>query len=346
MSTTFIGTTFPKSFQWHQDEVDLIHSIQRQIESQFTNTQNLFINTTWFGPQFDNGQYTEFQKLVSQNQKFDNVFLLAAADPVFLNSDQIAQLAVDCGAQHTFLLGHLDTPYNFNFHSRVISKYFKTYQPEELMLDHPQWLYLNYNRKPRDHRAQLVEKLFEHDLQHLGIITLGKDHQIYNKSNIVPRELNLNELPNEGNWGMSMEFGIPHDIHTLGNMDLWQQHFLTVVSETEFLPWDNTFVSEKTWKPIIGMRPFIINGQTKIYAWLRTHGFRTFNHFWPHIEMENLTEFEVHDSMVAVIKYLATLDTTDIVQMYQRMHDDLVHNRNRFFEFAQEQKFKINHLFV
>jgi hypothetical protein len=342
MSTTFIGTTFPVAFQWHQDEVDLIHSIQHQIDAHFTNTQNLFINTTWFGPQFDNGQYVQFQQLVRQNQKFDNLFLLAAADPVFLNTDQITQLAVDCGAQHTFLLGHFDTPYNFNFHSRVISKYFKTYELNELMLDCPQWLYINYNRKPRGHRAQLVEKLFENNLQHLGVITLGKDNQLYNNTNIVPRELNLGESPNEGNWGMSMDFGIPHDIHTLGNMDLWRQHFLSVVSETEFLPWDNTFVSEKTWKPIIGMRPFVINGQAKIYAWLRKHGFRTFNHFWPHIEMDNLTEFEVHNSIVAVIKHLATQDTQ---QLYQEMLPDLEYNRNRFTEFAQEQTTRMENIF-
>ena len=345
MSTTFIGTTFPKSYQWHQDEVDLICSIQRQIESQFTNTQNLFINTTWFGPQFDNGQYAKFQKLVSQNQRFDNVFLLAAADPVFLNADQIAQLAVDCGAQHSFLLGHFDTPYNFNFHSRVISKYFKTYQLEELMLEHPRWLYLNYNRKPRDHRAQFVEKLFENDLQHLGIITLGKDHPNYNKSNIVPQELNLNESPNDGNWGMSMEFGIPHDIHSLGNLTIWQQHFLNIVGETEFFPWDNMFISEKTWKPILGLRPFVINGQTKIYKYLRDQGFQTFNHYWPQVDVEGATELEVHDTIVQVIKYLQELDPADLQNMYQRMWPALTHNRNRFWEFAKEQKYKIENLF-
>ena len=163
---------------------------------------------------------------------------------------------------------------------------------------------------------------------------------------MVPRELNLGESPNDGNWGMSMEFGIPHDIHTLGNMDLWRQHFLTVISETEFLPWDHTFVTEKTWKPIIGMRPFVINGQTKIYNWLRSHGFRTFNHYWPQVKTENLTEFEVHDSIVAVIKYLHTLNQQDIKQMYQDMQPDLEYNRKRFFEFSREQRQKVDNLFV
>jgi len=343
MSISFIGTTFAKSFQWHQDEIDLIKSIQDQIQLHYYDYQNLFINTTWFGPQFDNGEYDKYQKLVSQKHKFDNVFLLAAPDPICLNQEQISQIVADSGATNCFLLGNFDTAYSFNFISTVIPKYFEKYQTSDLVLTDPKWLYINYNRKPRNHRVQLVDKLFENSLQALGIITLGKDSQAYNNTNIKPRELNLGESPNEGNWGMSMDFGIPHDIHTLGNMDLWRQHFLTVVGETEFLPWDHTFVTEKTWKSIIGMRPFVINGQTKIYTWLRAHGFRTFNHHWSHIEMENLNELEVHDSIVAVIKYLAT---QDIQQMYQLMLPDLKHNRDRFFEFAQEQKFRMENLFA
>jgi hypothetical protein len=57
--------------------------------------------------------------------------------------------------------------------------------------------------------------------------------------------------------------------------------------------------------------------------------------------MENITELEVHDSIVAVIKYLVT---QDLNQMYQHMLPDLQHNRDRFFEFAQEQKHKLDHL--
>jgi hypothetical protein len=342
MSTYFIGTTFAPNSQWHNDEKNLIQSIQNQIDQHFANKKNLFINTTWFGPQFPNGQYQKFESLVEKHEEFDNVFLLAAPDPVYLNHDQILQLANSVKSTKTFLLGNFDSPYNFNFIGSVLPKYFEAYSDHDLMLQKAKYIFINYNRKPRDHRIQMVNKLFKNNLQALGIITLGENNNIYNRQNLSLHPLNLNETPNEGNWGMSMEFGIPHDIHTLGNINLWQNCFLNVVGETEFLPWDNTFVTEKTWKPIIGMRPFVINGQTKIYSWLRTHGFRTFNHFWPHIKMEDLTEFEVHDSIVAVIKYLVT---QDLNKMYQHMLPDLQHNRDRYFEFAQEQKFRMNNLF-
>ena len=342
MTTYFIGTTFPSNSQWHNDEKSLIQSVHQQIDKHFANGKNLFINTTWFGPQFANGQYQKFEKLIEEYQEFDNLFLLAAPDPVYLNHDQILQLANSVKSTKTFLLGNFDSLYNFNFIGSILPKYFKAYNDHDLILKDVKYIFMNYNRKPRDHRIQMVKKLFENNLQALGIITLGENNNIYNKQNLDLDPLNLGETPNEGNWGMSMEFGIPHDIHTLGNIDLWQNCFLNVVSETEFLPWDHTFVTEKTWKPIIGMRPFVLNGQTKVYNWLRTQGFRTFNHFWPHIEMEDCNEFEVHDSIVAVVKYLST---QDIRQMYQEMLPDLAYNRNRFTEFAQEQKIRMEHIF-
>lgn len=345
MTTHFIGTTFQPNSQWHQDEKNLIKSIHNQIDQHFASQKNLFINTTWFGPQFDNNEYKKFERLVEQTQKFDNVFLLAAADPVFLNHDQIQQMVNDVSASRLFLLGHFDSLYDFNFHSFVIPQYFEQYHDDELVLKSPSNLFLNYNRKPREHRIELVNKIFENNLQTLGIITLGENHNVYNKSNLNSIPLNLQETPNAGNWGMSMEFGIPHDIHTLGNIDIWQNCFLNIVGETEFFPWDHTFVSEKTWKPIIGLRPFVVNGQSKIYAWLRRHGFRTFNHYWPQIKIENIPEYKVHDSIVNVIKYIAGMSKDQITNLYQDMLPDLLHNKNRFFEFGQEQKLKAEHLF-
>ena len=347
MTTTYIGTTFPKTFQWHIDEVTLINNIKNQIDAKYPDTQNLFINTTWFGPQFNNGQYEKLLALITQKKQFNNLFMLAAADPVFLNSDQIANIVSKTKSTNVFLLGHFDSDYQFNFHSTVLPTYFKSYTTKELCLTDPKWLFVNYNRKPREHRTELVQKIIDADLKDFGVISLGKNDKTYSKQEEVLCLLlgeSIEEYE-EGNWSMPDTFGIPHDIHTLGNIETWRTHFLTVVSETEFWPWDNTFVSEKTWKPIIGLRPFVLNGQTKIYKYLRDNGFYTFNHYWPHIEMEELPEFEVHNSLINVIKFLSTLSNTTLLEMYADMLPALEHNRNRFFEFANEQQYKIDHIF-
>lgn len=348
MPTKFIGTTFPPSSQWHQDEIDLIETILKQINRAWPDDQNLFINTTWFGPQFTNNTYQTFLEITEKN-KFDNLFLLAAADPVFVNPEQIESMVARSGVKKVFKCGHFDGEHQFNFHSQVIPKYFKNYSIDELKMGFPDHIYLCYNRKPREHRVDLIKKLVEQNLTDHGIISLGRNDEIYSNNSLNDLCFLLDETPEdyakEGNWNLSMKIGIPHDIHSLGNMDFWRGHFLTIVSETEFFPWDNLFVSEKTWKPIIGLRPFLINGQTQVYRWLRQHGFRTFERYWPDIEIEDLPEYEVHDSIVSVVRWLSILSRSEIQKIYQEMLLDLLHNRERFFEFAKEQSYKIQTLF-
>ena len=347
MTTTFIGTTFPSTYQWHDDEVALVNNIQQQIDLIYSNDKNILINTTWFGPQFDNGEYDKILKFAQDGIEFDNLFLIAAADPTFVTDSQIKDIATMLKTKNTYLLGHFDTEYYFNFHSTVLPKYFKSYLEQDLLLKDIKYTFLNYNRKPRPWRVNLAQKILNNNLKKYGIVTLGKNDKSYSGMDDGIHLL-LDEEPNdyakEGNWGMEMTFGIPHDIHSLGNMNYWQNHFLTIVSETEFNPWDNMFISEKTWKPVLGLRPFVINGQTKIYKYLRDNGFKTFNQYFP-VELENISELEIQNSIIDVLTYLIKLSDTEIKSMYDDMLPALKHNRERFFEFSKEQQYKINNIF-
>ena len=342
----FIGTTFPKSSQWYEDEIYAIETIKPQIDQQFPNQKNLFINTTWFGPQFDNGQYKKFEE-ICVSQQFDNVFLLAAADPVFLADYQMVEVHKKSGNGNLYLLGHFDSLQDFNFHSIVLPKYFKSYSNEELKMLDVRYTFINYNRKPRTHRSQLVEKLVNAGLDKHGIVTHGIDNtdNKFNKTTYthsITLKETVEDIGEENQWWPE-QFGIPHDIHSLGRLDLWQKHFLTVVSETEGNNDVPTFVSEKTWKPIIGLRPFIINGQRKAYQWLRDRGFRTFNQYWNHIPVE--TDAGTPAVCATVVEYLCGKSKQDIQEMYQDMLPALIHNRQRFYEFGHEQQRKMENIF-
>jgi hypothetical protein len=48
---------------------------------------------------------------------------------------------------------------------------------------------------------------------------------------------------------------------------------------------------------------------------------------------------------MSAIKAVSDKTTQELSQMYQDMLPDLQHNRSRYFEFAKEQQYKINHLF-
>ena len=347
----FVGTTFPATANWYPFERATIDSIQNQINSKYPTDNNLLINTTWFGPQFNNGEYDKFLTL-SKSSKFDNLFLLSSTDPVFLNQEKLNDLISLVNPKQTVFLGNFDSEHSFNLPSIVVSNIFKSYNSYEIKLEQVDWLYLNYNRKPRPHRIEFVNLLYKNHLEKLGIVTLGKvDNSTFNTGiESVVTVLTLNEM-NEDNALDTMGhaknnelYGIPDDVHSLGNLNIWNRHFLNIVSETEFYPWDNTFVTEKTWKPIIGLRPFVINGQAKIYQWLRHHGFCTFNQYFPGINLEEANELEVHDAIVKVIKYLREFTKQELYDLYNTMLPDLQHNRQRFFEFAQEQQHRIDNV--
>lgn len=344
MTTYFIGTTFGTNSQWHTNEVLAIDHLKAQINKKFPTAENLIINTTWFGPQFDNGQYKKLNKF----EHIDNLFFITLVDEIMLTHDQIENIRKKFNAS-LFLIGNYDSPYEVSFISTVIPDYFKDYNDADLLIKDIKYLYLCYNRKPREHRVKLVKQLIDYDLVRHGLVTLGKNDKLYSKVEYAPSFL-LGEQPddfaNEGNWGMAMSYGIPHDIHSLGNMDIWQNHFLNIISETTFNPWDHTFVTEKTWKPIIGLRPFIINGSSKLYLWLRNRGFRTFEKYFNNILIEDIPEYEVHNSIMKVVQHLASLDKHKLMNMYNDMLPDLMYNRTRFLEFSKEQKIKLTNLFT
>jgi hypothetical protein len=329
-----LGVTFSKSSQWHTHQRDLIKSIEDQIKARFSNDINLLINMTWFGPQFinNNNEHAKFLEYI-HSQPIDNIFLLASEDPCCYNKEETKHLIKDSGASHSFLLGHFNGKFEFNFYSTVINKYFPIYAEQDLLLAQPQYTFINYNRKPHKHRKQFVNMLDSRKLTQFGIVTLGNNRNIGETI----------EEYKEGNWGMADEYGIPHDIHSLGRLEYWQNHFLNIVSETNFEDHLWTMLTEKTFKPIIGLRPFVINGQLDVYRYLRQNGFKTFNNYWPHINLETCNMDDIHKNICEVIIWL---QTQNLSQMYLDMLPDLRYNKLRFNEFVEEQKHKMENLFA
>lgn len=322
--------TISKAGQNYKNQKALMQSVEQQIDAKFPEQNNVLVNITWFGPQFDLPAYKQFVEYYESNS-IDNLFFLASEDPIFFNREETKKLIEASGAKQTYLLGNFNTgPHSFHFYATTTAEYFPKYTEEDLLLKSSKHTYLNYNRKPRDHRTKLVNMLDDRKLTQFGIVTLGNEKTL---GEII-------DIP--GNWNMPDEYGIPHDISTLGNLDIWQHHFLNVVSETDYEDFLFTFISEKTWKPIIGLRPFIINGQLDVYAQLRHHGFKTFNHYWSHINIETCNIDDIHPNICSVIEFL---QTQDLKQMYLDMLPDLRYNKQRFNEFAVEQKHKMENIF-
>jgi hypothetical protein len=140
--------------------------------------------------------------------------------------------------------------------------------------------YMCLNRKPHGHRIQLVREIFNKDLQDLGILSLGSPSTrlTLKERKYLPLPILLDtDIINEQGDNSVYENaqGITNDITSLGHPDNWNSHFLNVVTETTVHT--NVFVSEKVFKPILGMRPFVILGDNNVYKVLKEWGFDTFD---------------------------------------------------------------------
>jgi hypothetical protein len=345
---TIIGATFPENWQYGPEEIEIFKSTQRQIEVKFSDQKNLLINTTWFGPQFENNEWSRVEQLIADGEAFDNLFLLSVLDPLYLSDENVRYIESRLNIKVTYKIGMFDhSEYEWNFQAVAGAKHCPDYLESDIVLHSPEYVFLLYQRKPRRHRVELTQLLVEQGFDRYGIITLGSNkNSDYDWSEgLDPPLMTIEDSPsNYKHNGHHSDFGgVPNDLVTLGRLDIWQKHFLNVASETEFNDWHPTFVTEKVWKPMIGLRPFIIHGQRNVYAWLQKNGFKTFSHYWPHVPCE--TGPDQHGNVVSVIEFLCDKSKSELTDMYKHMWPTLEYNKNRFKEFAQEQKFRMENLF-
>jgi hypothetical protein len=189
-------------------------------------------------------------------------------------------------------------------------------------------LYLCLNRKLHPFRVEFLELL--ESVKDRGIVSRGATGFTESVYNI--KQLDPHEPENRG--------ATTNDIFSLGDPDTWNQIFINVV--TESCKHSNVFLSEKSWKPIIGLRPFLILGDDNLYNQLHQAGFDTFDDvfgtWWtlPHWR----------DRACAIVDILKNFDnnSADLNRLYKKLLPRLISNRKRFEEYMIENHNKIQNL--
>jgi hypothetical protein len=192
---------------------------------------------------------------------------------------------------------------------------------DELLLDtSPEYTYLSYNRKPRWQREQLVEGLIARGL-------VSDRSWVTYESGRFPLVDQLTGATDAELHSSDDRFSRPEDLASLGDLSLWRGSYCIVVTETEYTdPWQ---ITEKTWKPIVGLRAFLTVGDPGVTDVLRRLGFYTSQDFFP--------EFNTAGSIESAQDQIAQLMTLTPSQLHARWLDQLPqleHNRARFIELA------------
>lgn len=288
-----------------------LDQLKKDVQKVSIFDNNIIINLTWFGPEED------FLKQILMN--FDTVktkvWFAASVDGInwmyqsnfcqFVREKFVCEF-VGFGPNHwhswmpKFLLDSmpdiktdLDKNFKFNF--------------------------LCYNRKPKPHRNYIVNQLIEKSILDYGWVTYEKGifPAIDIKSENTDQHLHNNDK----------RFSRPEDFKSLGDIFIWNNSFSVIVTETEINdPWQ---ISEKTWKPIIGMRPFFLHGHKNLQKILNDLNFYGPSDFFKQ-------DFNSAEDITDCLVNLCKKSKNDLFSMYEGFYDKLLHNKNMFIKYANQ----------
>jgi hypothetical protein len=214
---------------------------------------------------------------------------------------------------------------------------------------------LIYNRRVAPHRLIILSllesdnllekcsysidlKLWEHDSIGLELAN-GTDYDdnsyIQNKeykSKMINGFFRLNKIGKSvidyDNVGSVWGFGFEHKEPYLNT-------YFSLITETLFYE-HGRYISEKTFKGISHMHPFIVLGKPGILKQLKKWGFKTFSDFWDesYDEIENNSERMI--KVYQVVKSLIDKSNEEWDLMYDNLIPILEYNRNHLLETTEE----------
>ena len=140
------------------------------------------------------------------------------------------------------------------------------------------------------------------------------------------------------NYESELWFLFPHP-------ETYQKIFLDIVHET-FSDGDlvtnhkkpgfsnsKVFITEKIFKPLITLKPFIVNANPGYLKHLRNLGFKTFGKFWDEQYDEETSYEKRTDLIVNILKKLDSMSKEDLENLHDDMKPILLHNRKIAEEF-------------
>lgn len=321
-------------YAWKAGRVEqLIRSIlENKARQQLNVDRVMFINPTWLHED-DIGQQIRNTK---PNFIICHNFVDPAVPKIF---DAVEQSGIPY-----IIIGNA-SQCRLDFWAMVCDLYFQNYEERDLELTAGAKKFICLNRKPHPHRRSIVEKLLPYQEQ--GYLSLGlPGNPIVLEEEFADEQGIRDEYGNLGVDETFVSARIRNDIFSLGNIDIWNRSLLCLVTETEFsnaYP-DNFFISEKTWKPVIGMRPFFVYGQAPLRHYLKAQGFDIFDDVFDYSTIDESLGDPGKQAQYAQVAVNAINLIDDPVKQYQKFFGRCQANKNRFRQYAYEQWNKLNNL--
>ena len=158
-------------------------------------------------------------------------------------------------------------------------------------VNHKPYVFLCYNKLNRQHRVELLEKMFQYNYVSKGFYSFEGDgnwpHNVYDLEQEYPNiARNKDQLP--------LKININHIRDRYNNtepddLQYFNRSLFSIITETSFYDYDrpqrfhramgtgSMCISEKTYRCFAMLHPFVVFGRPGILAELRRQGFKTFS---------------------------------------------------------------------
>ena len=209
----------------------------------------------------------------------------------------------------------------------------------------PKYHFSSYNRliDTRAHRIILSGLLLSHNpkiilsCETVDAVTKRSATDILNSDNIPNRYHSY--FGNVINYGSNIKinttnYGTENRAFAIEEND-FMDSFCHIITERIFFE-ERIHLTEKTFRPIVCCRPFILASSPGALQYLKNYGFKTFDRYWDESYDKERNHFKRLDKIIDVIEKLSQLSVTELHNMLLDMKETLIYNRNHFYSTFRE----------
>jgi len=292
-------------------------------------------------PELDFPAELTYHKLAVEVSRYkpDHIVCLNTIEPHWmLNMNRILSQIVH-PVPYTLLGCFKDTPKTIylDFCSMWSASIFKSYTDAELAPVLSDKFFLSHNRNPYPHRQRFFNDIKTHNLLDCGFVSMGsfKGANLLIEENLDAGQYFVNDRQPNINQ-------IPQDTDSVGDLTVWQRQVLVVMSDSY---WEKgpsklgkMYMSEKFYKPIIGLRPLLLYTNPDNYLKYRDNGFDTFEDVFD-LTVEDMTasEEKTRSSIIDALLQLKAMSPERRLSWYNSLLPRLINNRRHFYNYASQQ---------
>lgn len=312
------GTEYPLK-QFEQQIVNNLLKVQMA-----NNDKTVLINSVWYTQEYHSQVLTQLRDM-----KFDSIVLVAMLDCAIPQPHWFQEF--DCPVS---AVGYYPGNNHLDYWALFVDNFFDHPKISELLTHESiTHAYMCLNRKPHEHRVCLFNQLTDLGIVDCGLVSMGGDGQAIKTLAVDCEHDDL--APN----AIRDQTGLPNDIASLGHLSNWQKHFLNVVTETVYDINQNHFVSEKIFKPIVGLKPFLVYDSDGATSWLESRGFEPYTREFGDISDLDLTQ---PNNLAPFLKILCQQPVSYLRSKFVALIPKMLYNKNQFVHYVNKQKQIIN----